>query len=73
LLNKLDRGWCWMIAQRPCAELREDSLIGCQNTGDKDSEGENTCSYACRASENQPVTVQASVTLLWFIARYCRR
>ena len=29
-----------MIAQSPRTELREDSLIGCRDTGDEDNEGE---------------------------------
>lgn len=62
-----------MIAQRSSAEASENSLIGCRDTGDEDTNGEYTCSYACSASENQAVTGMAGVTLLWFIASYYRR
>src|SRR5205809_5440846 len=50
-----------MFAQRSSAQEREKSRIGCWDTGDEDTKGENACSYACRAREEQPAPMQVCI------------
>src|SRR6266480_5161888 len=61
LLNKLDGGWCWMVAHRSSAEEREKNRIGCWDTGDEDPKGENTYSYAGRARREKPAPMQVCI------------